>query len=320
MDTENNPITAVVIPAYKAEKYISTVLAGIPRFVRNIIVVDDASPDGTADIVRACGDTRVQLISLSKNSGVGGATLAGYLKASELGAEIIVKLDSDNQMNPDYMLDLIAPIVNGKADYTKGNRFLHTRSLGVMPLIRRIGNFGLSFLNKVASGYWNIFDPTNGYTAISAAIMPMLDLNAVDRDYFFESSLLMELGLNRAVIQDVDIPARYAGEESHLSILDSLLRFPWKLLWGYLRRIFIQYFIRDFSVITLFLVFGVILLTFGLVFGIVEWIKSSNLGVPATTGTVMLATLPFILGVQLLLQAIVMDIQNVPTHPLTRQK
>jgi glycosyltransferase involved in cell wall biosynthesis len=169
------PLIAVVIPAYRAERQILKVLSGIPSFVSFIVVVDDCSPDTTAELVRNHTDPRIHLVSHSANQGVGGAVLTGYNRALELGAEIIAKMDSDDQMDPAYLIPLLAPILTGQADYTKGNRFLHVNELQSMPLIRRIGNAGLSFLTKAASGYWNIFDPTNGYTAIHASIIPLLE-------------------------------------------------------------------------------------------------------------------------------------------------
>ncbi len=303
---------AVVIPAFQAERYIIDVIRGIPDFVSWIVVVNDCSRDATSEIVSAISDRRVHLINLERNLGVGGATLNGYQAACELGADIIVKMDSDGQMDPAYLPALIAPIAKEEADYTKGNRFMHLRRLQSMPVMRRFGNLGLSFLNKMCSGYWNIFDPTNGYTAISANMLSKMDFASIHPRYFFESSMLLELGLQRAVVRDVFIPARYNGERSSLSELDSFLRFPPLLIKGFLKRFFIQYLVRDFSAVTLFVIFGIPLILFGFIFGLVQWARSAQAGIPATPGTVMLAMLPFILGWQFIMQALIMDIQNVP--------
>lgn len=307
---------AVVIPLYRAEKYIESVLIGIPAFISYIIVVDDCSPDKSAKIVQNCSDTRVCLISHQVNQGVGGAVLTGYKKAVELGAEIIVKMDSDDQMDPAYLLPLLAPILTGQADYTKGNRFLHINELQNMPFIRRIGNAGLSFLAKAASGYWNIFDPTNGYTAIHSSIIPLLETKKIHKRYFFESSLLIELSIIRAVIQDVHIPARYQDETSSLSEWKVLFEFPPLLLAGFLRRFFIQYFIRDFGIVSMLFLLGISFCTFGIIFGAYHWYLSSQLNTLASIGTVMIAVLPLIMGFQLLIQALIADIQNVSTIPL----
>jgi glycosyltransferase involved in cell wall biosynthesis len=312
----NRANVSVVIPAYRAEPYIRKVIAGIPEFISSIIVVDDCSPDRTSEIVTELMriDPRLVLIQHERNLGVGGAMLTGYRAACEKGADVIVKMDSDDQMDPKYIRTLVTPILSGKADYAKANRFLITSGVQQMPVLRRLGNLGLSFMTKMASGYWNIFDPTNGYTAIRSAVVPLLNTKRLSRRYFFESSLLIELGLLRAVVKDVSIPARYGNEKSSLSELKCFFEFPLKLLLGWFYRVIYMYFIRDFSAISLFLIFGSLMVIFGVFWGIWHWVQGAIRGVDASTGTVMLAVLPLIIGLQLLLQAAVLDIQNVPTE------
>jgi hypothetical protein len=226
-------------------------------------------------------------------------------------------MDADGQMDPDHLLALVTPIVTGEADYTKGNRFLHERELRAMPGRRRFGNAGLSFLTKLASGYWGIFDPTNGYTALHASLVPLLADMTIAKRFFFESSMLLGLSQLRAVVRDVYIPARYpSGAGSHLSESRAALAFPWLLLRGLLRRIRLQYFVRDFTAVSLYLVFGLLLALFGAVWGVWHWALAAQAGAVASTGTVMIAVLPIIVGVQLLLQALTLDIQNVPTQPV----
>lgn len=311
---------AVVIPAYRVEAQIAEVLRGMPEFVSWIVVVDDCSPDDTGAIVAAEArrDPRICLLRHEMNQGVGNTTLTGYEEARRLGADVVVKMDGDGQMDPRYLPALVNPIARGQADYTKGNRFLHARELCSMPLPRRMGNLGLSFLTKLASGYWSLFDPTNGYTAIHASLIPLLNAKGIARRYFFESSMLLELSLLRAVVRDVYIPARYGEETSHLSPLKTLCRFPAALFKGFLRRLWIQHFVRDFSIASLYLVAGPVLLATGVGFGAIHWYSSSQQGVAASTGTVMLAALPVVLGIQLLLQAIGLDIQAQPTQCLHR--
>ena len=309
------PAVAVVIPAYRAARTIENVIAGVPSFVRHIVVVDDGSPDETADVVRRARDPRVELVAHETNQGVGGAVMTGYERAVALGAEIIAKMDADSQMDPDYLLQLITPIVLGEADYTKGNRFLHERELRAMPGRRRFGNSGLSFMTKLASGYWSVFDPTNGYTAIHASLVPLLATATVAKRFFFESSMLLNLSLLRAVVRDVYIPARY-GAGSHLSESRAAVQFPFQLFRGFLRRLRLQYFVRDFTAVSLYIVFGLVLTLFGTVWGLWHFLISAQSGVVATTGTVMIAVLPLIVGVQLLLQAVTLDIQSAPTMPL----
>lgn len=308
---------AVVIPAYRVATLIEGVLREIPEYVSDVIVVDDDSPDDTSVVVARCGDPRVRVIHHERNEGVGGATITGYRCAREAGADVIVKLDGDGQMDPSQIGKLVAPILAGEVDYTKGNRFIHLRALRQMPLWRRIGNLGLSFMTKASSGYWDVFDPTNGYTAIEGRLVDEIDWENVDRRWFFETSMLIELGLMRAVVRDVYIPARYGNERSSLSARSALVRFPVRLFLGFLRRLWLRYFVMDFSAIALFVVTGLAFVVFGMVWAGYHWIRSAQTGAEASTGTVMIAVLPVILGAQLLLQAIVLDIQNEPRVPLS---
>ncbi|MGH2470974.1 MAG: glycosyltransferase family 2 protein [Candidatus Limnocylindria bacterium] len=311
------PVVAVVIPAYRAASTVASVIAGVPTFVRHVVVVDDGSGDATSQVVRDLRDPRVDLVEHERNEGVGAAVMTGYERAVAVGADIVAKMDADGQMDPDHLLALITPIVIGRADYTKGNRFLHGRELRSMPGRRRFGNAGLSFMTKLASGYWDIFDPTNGYTAIHASLIPLLGEAPIGKRYFFESSMLLGLSLLRGVVRDVYIPARYPpGATSHLSESRAALQFPWRLLRGFIRRMVLHYFVRDFTAVSLYLVFGVLLGLFGLIWGVWHWAISAQAGVPATTGTVMIAVLPIIVGVQLLLQALTLDIENVPKQPV----
>jgi len=308
----------VVIPMYRSQAKIAEVLGAIPQFVDYVIVVDDCSPDDSYQFAAAAADHRTVFIRHEVNQGVGGAVLSGYARAVELQADIIVKVDADNQMDLSYLPQLISPIKNGHADYTKGNRFLHSRQLRTMPAIRLVGNLGLSFMTKLASGYWNIFDPTNGYTAIRVSILPMLNKGSIDKRYFFETSMLLELGLVRAVVRDVHIPAKYENELSSLSEIHALFGFPPRLMIGLIRRIWIHYFLLDFSLVSLYLISGFFLLMFGLAFGSYHWWTAAQMQVATQTGTVMLAVLPVILGAQILLQALSLDVQNVPGQTISQ--
>lgn len=308
---------AVVIPAYQVADTIEAVLSELPDYLRHIIVVDDASPDNTPGLVEALAerDRRIILIRHEQNQGVGGAMLSGFRKALELGAQVVVKIDGDHQMDPAYIPALVTPLLEGKADYAKGNRFRDFESLRHMPLIRRIGNLGLSFLTKAATGYWNCFDPTNGFFAIRAEMLAELPFERIDHRYFFETSMLANLYLLGAFILDVPMPARYRGERSSLSIWRVLFEFSAKLFATFLRRILLRYFLFDFSMVSVYLLTGVPLILFGLIFGSVKWAQYLQLGVPAPTGTVILPTLALILGIQILLSAIEIDMNAVPKTP-----
>ncbi len=315
------PKIAVVIPAFRAENTIQRVLSGIPDWVDAIYVVNDASPDETARQAHSAGDPRVRLISHEVNQGVGGAMISGYRQALNDGMDICAKMDADDQMDPAHLAELIEPLAEGRADYAKGNRFHDAAALRRMPLARRVGNAGLSFLIKAASGQWHIFDPTNGYTAIHRAALAALELGKLHPRYFFESSMLIKLKEIGALVEDVPMPARYGEEKSSLSVSHTLVEFPWLLLRHGLKRVLWQYFVADFNAVSLFLVSGIPLVVFGLVFGIYHWIESYLRGALTPTGTVMLSVLPLILGFQLLLQALVLDVQSAPQRPLqTRQR
>jgi dolichol-phosphate mannosyltransferase len=308
-----------VIPCYRVEKEIQSVLQEIPPYIKHIVVVDDASPDSTRDLVTASAkiDRRILLMRHPSNLGVGGAMITGYKKALELGAQVIVKIDGDGQMDMDHLPVLLRPLIEGKADYTKGNRFRDFQSLQQMPFIRRVGNMGLAFLSKAATGYWNVFDPTNGFNAIRSETLVQLPLNKIDRTYYFETSMLANLYLIGAVVKDVPMPARYKGEVSSLLIHRILFEFPQKLFTTFLRRLVLKNFIYDFSMATIYLLSGLPLLIFGLIFGVIKWIKYASADIPAPTGTVMLATLSVLLGIQLLLSAVEIDLRSVPTEPIS---
>ena len=311
---------AVVIPCYRVEKQILGVLSAIGPECEAVYVVDDACPNGTGDVVEAeCRDPRVRVVRNEANEGVGGATLAGYRAALADGAEIIVKLDGDGQMDPGLIPRLARLIQNGEADYAKGNRFFELSGLAPMPWVRLIGNSLLSFASKVSTGYWNIFDPTNGFTAIHAAVARQIPFEKLSRGYFFESDLLFRLGILRAVVLDVPMPAAYGGERSGVVIHRVLGEFGFKHVTNTFKRIFYSYYLRNFNIASIEIVLGLSFLVFGVSFGLKSWFAGYVAGVAATSGTVMLAGLPVIVGVQLVLAFLSYDLQNVPRDVLHRR-
>lgn len=316
----------VVIPCYRARDAVCAVLARIGAEVHSIWVVDDACPEGTGAHVEAtCNDPRVTVVYNPMNLGVGGAMARGYRAALDAGADVVVKIDADGQMDPAHLTRLIQPIVAGEADYTKGNRFaaysrLRHRTSRDMPPVRWFGNSVLSFGHKVMSGYWNIVDPTNGYTAIHRYALEGLDLGALSPGYFFENDMLFQLNLINAVVRDVPLPANYGTEATSLSVRRVLLGFPPRMVHRTLKRIGCKYFLYDFNVASLELLIGGVLVLSGTTFGAIRWVLGVTQGQVNTPGTVMLAALPIILGFQLLLAAVSYDITNVPRTPLTRTR
>jgi dolichol-phosphate mannosyltransferase len=311
------PGIAVAIPCYRETSHIMGVLAGVGPEVDAIYVIDDCCPDKTGELVeRECKDPRVRVIRHERNKGVGGATITGYRQALADGHDIIVKLDGDGQMDGALIPRLIQPVLDGSADYAKGNRFHGMHGFSQMPWHRIFGNLVLSLLSKFSSGYWNVLDPTNGFTAIHAEALKAVPLDDISEGYFFESDMLARLGLARAVVRDIPMVARYGSEVSGIRIPQVVPEFIFKHICATLRRLLITYFVRETNIATIQLSLSVVLIAFGVIFGAVNWIDAQSSGVPATAGTVVLAALPIILGSQLLIAFLNHDTRNVPSEPL----
>ena len=310
---------AVVIPAYNAVVTIVGVLSTLPLWVTTIVVVDDGSSDATAERVRDCTaeDGRIRLISHSENRGLSAAMATGLACALETGADCIVKMDSDGQMRAEDLPRLLEPLMTGRADYAKGNRFRDFATLRQMPLVRLIGNVVLSFAAKAATGYWNLFDPTNGFVAIQANVLRQIRYDKLQGYFIFETAMLAELYLLGAVVEDVPMKAHYGKETSHLSIARAGVTYPARLLWMLARRIFLRYFLMDFTMASVFLLSGLPMVAIGAVYGVHNWWHYSQLGIGAPTGTVVLPAMLIILGVQFLLSAIHEDLRNVPLRPVS---
>lgn len=311
---------AVVIPCFRSANSIADVIARVPASIGSIICINDASDDNLAEVLRglAVRNSRLSIITHERNKGVGGATVSGYRRAIEQGAEIIVKIDSDMQMNPAFIPALVAPILAGEADYVKGNRFFDIERVREMPVVRLIGNAGLTFISRVSSGYWHLSDPTNGFTAINASVAELLPLHKVHERYFFESDMLFRLNSFGAMVLEQPLETRYGDETSHLSIGLTLVTFPFLHFRNFCKRIFYNYFLRNFDVASLDLLAGVMLGCFGAVFGALAWMHSVRTGIPATAGTVMLSVTPLLLGFQLFLAFLQFDVARTPRtsiHP-----
>jgi glycosyltransferase involved in cell wall biosynthesis len=291
---------------------VADVISKVGPEVSRIYAVDDACPQTSYQALLNCADTRLVILRNDSNLGVGGAVMRGYAQAIKDNMDIVVKIDGDGQMDPALVPIFIAPILRGDADYTKGNRFYELEQIHRMPVLRVIGNAGLSFITKVSSGYWDIFDPTNGYTAIHKSVLQKLPLQKISKRYFFESDMLFRLNITRAVVEDIPMDASYGDEISGLKIHKAFFEFIYKNTTNFFRRIFYNYYLRDMSVASFELPFGVALFSFGVIFGLHNWYLAT-IGGPATTaGTVMLSALPIIGGFQLILAFLAYDINSVP--------
>ncbi len=315
-DACSNSRIAVVIPCYKVKQHVLEVIAGIGNMVWRIYVVDDACPDGSGKYVaKYCLDQRVQVVYHECNQGVGGAVMTGYRSAIADGAEVIVKVDGDGQMDASLIPNFIEPILTGEADYTKGNRFFDLEEIRVMPRVRLFGNAVLSFMTKLSSGYWDLFDPTNGYTAIHADVARYLPFRKISCRYFFETDMLFRLNTLNAVVFDVPMVAKYRNEVSNLSISKIMGEFLVKHIQNFIKRIFYNYYLRDLSLASIELPLGLVLFLSGTGFGAYHWFESAQEGVAAPSGTVMLAALPILMGLQFVLAFLGYDIASVPRRP-----
>jgi len=315
--TDQKVRVAAIIPCYRVYSHVLAVIKAVPPHIERIYCIDDACPDGSGKLIEAeCSDPRVKVIFHPVNRGVGGAVKSGYLAARVDGFDIGVKIDGDGQMNPALAHLLVSPIARGKADYAKGNRFFRIEDVRAMPRLRLIGNATLSFLSKLSTGYWTLFDPTNGYTAIHLSVLDVLPLEKVAERFFFETDLLFRLNIARCVVRDVPMPAIYGDEHSNIKIGKIVLPFVSGHIRNFVKRIFYSYFLRDFHLASLELVLGGILMTLGTGFGCYRWQLSLVTSKAATPGTVMIAGLMIIVGSQLLLAAIGFDISNVPSDPI----
>lgn len=302
---------AVVVPAFREEALIAETIAGVPDFVDHIIVVDDCSPDGTEVAARSVPDPRLEVIRLDVNQGVGGAILTGHARAMELGSDVMVVMAGDNQMDPEQLPRLLRPIVEDGYGFAKGNRFFSAASTEGMPAYRVVGNMILTFMNKAASGYWNLVDPQNGYTAVTREALARVPLDRVSRRYEFENDLLIWLNIFDVRAIDVPIPARYGQEVSTIKLHTAVPRILWLLFSGFWRRMWFKYILWSFSPIAAMLIFGIMFTVFGAAVGV--WTTFQALGGDSpSAGTTILSVVPFMSGFYLLIQALVLDIQATP--------
>ncbi|WP_323982199.1 glycosyltransferase family 2 protein [Novosphingobium aureum] len=308
---------AVVIPCYRVSRQIADLVARIGPCCHAIYAIDDACPEHSGDALEAaCDDPRLTVLRHTVNQGVGGAVMTGYRAALADGHAVVVKLDGDGQMDPALIPALVHPILAGQADYVKGNRFFMVSDVKAMPKGRIAGNLALSFLTKLSSGYWSLFDPNNGFVAIDARVLAHLPLDLIARRYFFESDMLFRLNTLRARVVDMPMRAVYGDEESSLKPLRMIPHFARRHAVNLAKRLGYSYYLRDFTLASIELPLGLLLTLFGAIFGAVTWYRNAGAGIETPTGTVMLAVLPILVGLQLLLAFIGYDTANAPSEPI----
>lgn len=310
-------MATVIIPTYKTKKQILGVLEKIPSCVKEIIIVDDACPENTGRHVEEnCQDKRITIIYHPQNMGVGGAMISGYKAALKGDQDYFVKIDSDGQMNPEELERFIKPLRNGYTDYTKGNRFYSLDMLKGMPTIRVLGNAILSFVSKASSGYWDIMDPTNGYTAIHRKVLQRIPLNKISNRYFFESDMLFRLNLCRAKVTDIPLYSTYGEEQSSLKIRDVLFSFSRNHLSRASKRLFYNYLLRDFNAGSFFLISAFCTIVAGLIYGGYHWFGNMGTGNVTPTGAIVITSILLITGFNFLINFFNYDTSNKPSEPI----
>jgi glycosyltransferase involved in cell wall biosynthesis len=303
-------LVAVVVPAHDEEALIATTVKGIPAFVDRIYVVDDASADGTAETARRSGDGRVVVVQHERNTGVGAAIVTGYRRALAEGMDLACVMAADNQMDPDELERIAAPVARGEVDYAKANRLVSGEAWQVMPRSRYLGGAVLSFLTKIASGYWHVADSQSGYTAASREILEQLDLERVYPRYGFPNDMLVHLNVWNARVRDVPArPVYGVGERSGIKLRSVVPRISWLLVKGFFWRMREKYVIRDFHPLVLFYLLGFVMTVCGLGLGIAE-VVLRIMGNAVSVGTVVLVALLLIFGSQFTLFAMWFDMES----------
>ena len=316
------PIISVVIPCYKTDfKTTLKLIKDIPQFINNIILIDDKCPYQIGNsIFKSCKDKRLKVLFNIKNLGVGGAVIRGYHLALRLNSDIIVKLDGDGQMDPSKIDLIINPLINNISDYSKGNRFSSIEYVREMPMFRLVGNFFVSIFAKITTGYWNIFDFSNGFTAIKTNVLKRIINQKLNERFFFETDILYHLYIIRAKVVDVPMKSIYAEETSNLKILETLRYFPLMMIKRFFQRILLIYFVLEISLVSFLLFLGIIMTLFGSIFGIINWNYYSKLELFTPTGIIIIATLNLLLGLLMIILFFIEDSKNVPKKPISHLK
>jgi glycosyltransferase involved in cell wall biosynthesis len=283
---------AVIVPAYNEEKLIGKVLATVPTVIDYVVVVDDASGDRTGEVVRAHQqeDSRVVYLLHPKNEGVGGAIVTGYKWARDNDVSISVVMAGDAQMDPQDLPKLLDPVVDGEVDYSKGNRLFTGRAWEIIPKKRYLGNAVLSFLTKIASGYWHVADSQSGYGAVTLEVLKTIDLDSVYKRYGMPNDFLVRLNVYHFRVRDVPVNPIYGiGERSGIKIYKVVFTLSLLLLKLFLWRLKEKYIIRDFHPLVLFYLMGFVLTPIGIVFGCYLLIYRLFIGSVAATSALFAA-------------------------------
>ena len=318
-----NKKIAVVIPCFKVKAQIGRVIEKLPLdLINNVFVVDDCCPEESGKFVETLikekNISNVIVIKNKTNLGVGGATKIGFLEALKNNNDIAIKLDGDDQMDSRNIQKLIKPLISENYDYAKGNRFFNLEDLKSMPTLRIFGNSVLAFLCKFSTGYWNIFDPTNGYIAINLKVLKLLPLEKISDSYFFEIDMLFRLSTIKARVIDIPMTSIYQDEKSNLKISKVIFEFSRKLFVNFVKRIFYNYYLRNLTVASIELPLGLFMLIYGCIYGYSNFKLYDSLTEQTPLGIIMLTALLIILGTQFLLSFLHHDTNSYPKEPLNK--
>ncbi|MBF0412325.1 MAG: glycosyltransferase family 2 protein [Desulfamplus sp.] len=249
----------IVVPCHNEETQIANVIKTMPEYVDKIVVVDDKSVDNTVKVIKECQNTnsKVELIALQTNQGCGGSLATGYKWARDNGFDLAVRMDGDGQMNPDDLPSLLDPVVEDKADYSKGNRLFTGEAFKKIPKIRYFGNGILSLFTKIASGYWHVADSQSGYTVINKRALQLIDWDKMYKRYGQPNDILVRLNVENFRVVDVPVePVYNVGEKSGIKIPKVIFTISWLLLKLFFWRMKEKYIIRDFHPLVFFYLTG----------------------------------------------------------------
>ena len=284
-----------IMPCYKNSEIAPSVARDVIRFVDKLICVDDYCPESTGENIRnSLKSEKIDFIFHESNKGIGGAMKSGFIYALKFSPEIVIKIDSDGQMDPILIPKLIEPLLEGTSELTKGNRFTNPKSIRKMPIIRIIGNIGLGFITKLSTGYWELFDPTNGYLAIRRNILEKINIDKIDDKFFFETDLLFRFGLADAMIVEMPTKVIYNNEISNLVPLKQVTYFIKKLFVCFIKRIFYQYFLFEINIGSFELFLTIIISSCAIgwnIYSVVSGILLNKLSSPGTTAIGVILTI-----------------------------
>jgi glycosyltransferase involved in cell wall biosynthesis len=300
---------AVVVPAWNEEVLVASTVSGVPAFVDRIVVVDDGSTDRTAQRA-ADADPRVEVVSHERNLGVGAAIVSGYRRSLAEGTDVTCVMAADGQLDPEDLEHLARAVAVGECHYAKANRLFTGQAWKLIPRTRYLGNAVLSFLTKIASGYWHVADSQSGYTAIDLASLRLLDLDRLYRRYGFPNDMLVHLNVYDRRVRDYPSRPIYGvGERSGIRLRKVIPRMSWLLLKGFFWRLRVKYVIRDFHPLVFFYAFGILMTVCGLALGILETVLRI-MGNTVSVATVVLVALLLIFGAQFTLFAMWFDMES----------